>query len=52
MKVTINLTVEVDTEGWTLDYGVEGKAAIRADVKEYVMNVILQSNENLKLPDS
>lgn len=36
MKVRINITVEVDAEAWTLNYGVEGAAAIREDVVTYV----------------
>lgn len=49
LKVRIALTVEVDTEDWTSDYGVSGTAAIRSDVKEYVRNVIAGSTEALEV---
>ena len=38
MKVSVNLTIDVDPEAWTLAYGVEGAAAIREDVRGYVLN--------------
>lgn len=41
VKVRIEMTVEVDAESWTMNYGVEGTAAIREDVKEYCRHTIL-----------
>lgn len=35
MKVKVSFTVDIDPEVWTLNYGVEGAAEIRADVKVY-----------------
>ena len=49
MKVRVTFTLEVDTEGWTLDYGVEGNAAIREDVREWVKNVLDQSSDNIRI---
>lgn len=43
MKVRISLTVEVDPDAWTATYGVEGTAAIRADVKTYIEGTINSS---------
>jgi len=40
MKVKIEFTVEIDPESWTMNYGVEGAAAIREDVKEYCYHTI------------
>ena len=50
MKVSVTVVLEVDTEGWALDYGVEGKAAIRADVKEYVRHTLYECNDNFSPP--
>ena len=36
MKVRISLTVDIDPDAWTMNYGVEGAEAIRKDVREYV----------------
>lgn len=49
MKVRISLTVEVDTEGWARDYGVDGAAAIRADVAQYIDSAVRECNPNLKV---
>lgn len=43
MKVVVTVTVEIkDPSQWTLAFGVEGLAAIRQDVKEYVGNEVQQ----------
>ena len=42
MKVKITLTVDIDAASWTLNYGVEGAAAIRADVIAYVENAVVE----------
>lgn len=47
IPVKISLTLLVDTEGWAMDYGVEGTAEIRKDVKEHVKNLLQESNDNL-----
>lgn len=41
MKIVVILEVEIeDPDDWTVTFGVEGKAAIRKDVKEYVENAV------------
>ena len=35
MKVQIKFTIDIDTDAWTSNYGVEGAAAIREDVRAY-----------------
>lgn len=53
MKVRIELTVEVDADGWASTYGVEPDAAsIRKDVQEWAKNTILggQAEGLLGLP--
>lgn len=47
IPVKISLTVLVDTEGWAADYGIEGTAEIRKDVKSYVKNLLQEVNDNL-----
>lgn len=43
MKVVVTVTVEIeDPSQWTLAFGVEGLAAIRQDVKEYIGNDLPQ----------
>jgi hypothetical protein len=39
MKVRITLTVEIDPEAWTLNYGVAGAPDIRADVRAYIADL-------------
>ena len=33
MKVNVNFTIDVNEEGWELNYGISGVKAIREDVK-------------------
>ena len=40
MKVKVEVTVDIDPEAWTMNYGVEGTAAIREDVKEYCRHTL------------
>lgn len=41
MKIIVQLEVEIkDPADWTLAFGIEGTAAIRKDVKEYVHNMV------------
>ncbi|NKS33137.1 hypothetical protein GS534_24225 [Rhodococcus hoagii] len=42
MKVKIEVTVDIDPEAWTMNYGVEGAAAIREDVREYCRNTLIE----------
>lgn len=40
-RVRISLLVEVDVDGWALDYGLEAKPNIvRRDVKDYFENTV------------
>lgn len=43
MKVRIAVTVEVDAELWTLNYGVEGASEIRQDVQAYVRSMLTEA---------
>ena len=37
MKIAVTIAVEIeDPADWTLAFGVEGAAQIRADVKDYI----------------
>lgn len=46
MKVRIELTVEVDADGWAMTYGVEpDAAAIRKDVREWAKQTILGAQD-------
>lgn len=46
IKVRINFTVEVDADGWEMDYGVTG-ADLRDDVKAYIRSLINEANGNM-----
>ncbi|WP_330478690.1 hypothetical protein OG301_26800 [Streptomyces platensis] len=45
MKVRVTLSLDIDLEDWSLAYGTDPKdpAAVRENVKEYVLNAIQQS---------
>lgn len=43
MKVSVTLSVEVDRDEWTAAYGADAAAAIRADVRRYVLDLVQQS---------
>lgn len=34
------VTIELDSEDWTTTFGVEGIAAIRADVRDYILHAL------------
>lgn len=41
MKVRIPaMTVDIDTDTWEMNYGIEGTAAIREDVKEAAKHAV------------
>ena len=48
MRINLNITVEVDSATWELEYGVSGSAAIREDVRAYV-RTLLEGNGNLEV---
>ena len=41
MKIRFALTVDIDPAVWTSNYGIEGTPAIRADVQQYIGELIL-----------
>jgi hypothetical protein len=44
--ISITLSITIDPESWTLNYGTEGRAAIRKDVREYVRSAVEGNLEN------
>lgn len=42
MKIKVELTVDIDPEAWTLNYGVEGAKEIREDVRAYVEGAVVE----------
>lgn len=42
MKVHITMTVEIDPDDWTLNYGIEGRPAIRADLITWAPEIVRQ----------
>lgn len=40
MKVRIAVTLDIDPEMWTLNYGVEGAGSIRADVVSWAHDLL------------
>jgi hypothetical protein len=51
MKVKVEMVVYVDTESWTMNYGVEGAKEIREDVKSWATNGIRDQMVELGLWD-
>jgi hypothetical protein len=49
MKVRVSFTVEIDPAAWTSNYGVEGAAAIRDDVKVYCEAAALDQLERVEV---
>lgn len=49
MKITVTISLEIDEEAWTLNYGVEGKAAIRQDAKAHADNLVREHFRDLGL---
>lgn len=47
MKVSVNITLDIDPEAWATEYGVEGSKAIREDVKQHAANSIKQHFDNV-----
>lgn len=43
VHLTLTLKITVDAEAWELAYGVRGKRAIAADVKNYILNGVQSS---------
>lgn len=49
MIVAATTRLDIDTEAWTLNYGVDGKVEIREDVKAYVNNLVTEHFRDLGL---
>lgn len=49
MIVRVELSLDIDPDAWTENYGVEGPAAIRMDVKSHVRNSVLAHLDELEL---
>lgn len=53
MKVRISFTIEVDPEMWTLNFGIEGAAAIREDARSLAEQAVRdQFDRSGVLPDA
>jgi hypothetical protein len=48
MKVRVVLTLEVNVEGWMMDYGIP-KSEVREDVVSYVRTLMHEVNQNIEL---
>lgn len=48
MKVRVELTLEVNVEGWIMDYGMD-KKEVREDVKSWVQTLMQEANHNIEL---
>ena len=47
MKVKVSVTVDIDPQAWAMNYGIEGAAAIRDDVKEAVKHAVYAHIEEI-----
>lgn len=52
MQVTVTVRLDVDEEAWAVEYGVEGRTAVRADVKRYVQDAAEQHLDSMGLLSS
>lgn len=48
MNVKISLTLEVNVEGWIMDYGM-ARSEVREDVQEYVKTLLQEANQNFEV---
>jgi hypothetical protein len=48
MNVKISLTLEVNVEGWMMDYGMD-RAEVREDVKSFVQTLLQEANHNFEV---
>jgi hypothetical protein len=51
VKVRIVVMVNIDPEAWTMNYGVEGAAEIRADVVAYVGSLVREQLNDVGVLD-
>jgi hypothetical protein len=49
MFVSVTVRLDIDTEAWATDYGLETASEIRADVKEHVQNLVRDHLDSLSL---
>jgi len=49
MKVRVTMTLDIDKDAWTLNYGVESTKAIREDIDTYVTNLVREQLNELGL---
>lgn len=48
MKVKVEIWLEVNVEGWMMDYGIP-KSEVREDVKSFVQTHMEEANHNFEL---
>lgn len=48
MKIKVEMTLEVNVEGWIMDYGID-KKEVREDVKSWVETFMQEANHNIEL---
>lgn len=51
MPVAVTVILNVDTHGWTRDYGIEGADEIRNDVQAFLTETLRNCNENITLAE-
>jgi hypothetical protein len=49
MRTSITIKLDLDPEAWTLNYGIEGWPAIRANAKAYTETMIVEHFRDLGL---
>ena len=47
MKIKIEITLDINPEVWTLEYGVAGAKAIREDVRAYAVSGVTEHFRDL-----
>lgn len=48
MKVRVIMTLDVNVEGWMVDYGIP-KSEVREDVVSYVRTLMHEANHNIEV---
>ncbi|QNJ57053.1 hypothetical protein L3Y21_gp009 [Gordonia phage Rabbitrun] len=49
MKVRVEVTLDIDTESWSANYGIEGGAEIRKDVKAHAAHTLTETFRDMGL---
>lgn len=47
MKVRVSFTIEVNVEGWMMDYGIP-RNEVREDVKSFVLTQLQEASQNFE----